>query len=74
MDQAIGIALAGGPHLVCCGLPLLLLSGGSLAFLIPSWPVATGIIAALGVIGLGWHLRLRSCITCPPPSPQGGSA
>lgn len=73
MDKTIGMALLGGLHLICCGLLLLLLSDGSLAFPMPSWPVAIGIIAALGVIGLGWHLRRRSCASCPLPSPRGSA-
>ncbi|HSH81300.1 MAG TPA: hypothetical protein VLA19_22435 [Herpetosiphonaceae bacterium] len=51
-------------HFVCCGLPLLLLSGVSLAFLAPYWPVAAGILAVLGGIGFVWYLR-RGCATCP---------
>ncbi len=51
-------------HFVCCGLPLLLLSGVSLAFLAPLWPVAAGVLAVLGVVGFVWYLR-RGCATCP---------
>lgn len=51
-------------HLLCCGIPLLLLSGMSLAFLAPSWPVAGGILAVIGVIGFVWYLK-RGCATCP---------
>lgn len=51
-------------HFVCCGLPLLLLSGVSLATLFPSWPVIGGIVAVLGVVGFVWYLR-KGCATCP---------
>lgn len=51
-------------HFVCCGLPLLLLSGVSLAFLAPLWPVAATVLAVLGVVGFVWYLR-RGCATCP---------
>lgn len=51
-------------HLVCCGIPLLLLSGVSLAFLAPSWPFIGGAFAVLGVIGFAWYLK-RGCPTCP---------
>jgi hypothetical protein len=51
-------------HFVCCGLPLLLFSGVSLAFLAPYWPVAAGIFAMLGGIGFVWYIR-RGCATCP---------
>ncbi len=33
------VALLAVLHLLCCGLPLLLLSGVSMAFLRPTWPV-----------------------------------
>ena len=67
-DEATGMVLVAVLHLVGCGLPLFLLSGGSLAFLAPSWPVAVGIVAALGTIGLGWQLHRRGCGACPGPS------
>lgn len=42
-------------HVVCCGLPLLLLSGVSLAFLSPTWPKAAIALAILGLIGFIWY-------------------
>lgn len=51
-------------HILCCGVPLLLLSGASLAFLVPLWPVAGAILAVVGVIGFAWYLK-RGCATCP---------
>lgn len=51
-------------HILCCGVPLLLLSGVSLAFLVPLWPVAGAILAVVGVIGFAWYLK-RGCATCP---------
>lgn len=51
-------------HIICCGVLLLLLSGVSLAFLVPLWPVAGAILAVVGVIGFAWYLK-RGCATCP---------
>ncbi|MDZ4365438.1 MAG: hypothetical protein U0987_00140 [Afipia sp.] len=51
-------------HILCCGVPLLLLSGISLAFLVSLWPVASTILAVVGVIGFARYLR-RGCATCP---------
>lgn len=51
-------------HLLCCGIPLLLLSGVSLAFLVPTWPVVGAILAVVGIIGFIWYLK-RGCPTCP---------
>lgn len=50
-------------HLLCCGIPLLLLSGVSLAFLVPSWPIIGVVVAVIGVIGFIWYLK-RGCATC----------
>lgn len=51
-------------HFLCCGVPLLILSGVSLAFLRPAWPVMGGILAVFGIVGFIWYLR-RGCATCP---------
>jgi hypothetical protein len=51
-------------HLLCCGIPLLLLSGVSLAFLAPHWPLIGLGLAVLGVVGFIWYLW-RGCATCP---------
>lgn len=51
-------------HLMCCGIPLLILSGISLGFLFPHWPVIAVVLAAVGVIGFAWYLK-RGCATCP---------
>lgn len=53
-------------HFVCCGLPLLLLSGVSLAFIAPFWPFIGGGIAALAFSAflrrrVRRSPRLRSC-------------
>lgn len=50
-------------HLLCCGIPLLLLSGVSLAFLAPHWPVIGVALAVLGAVGFVWYLK-RGCATC----------
>lgn len=59
-----GVALFAVLHLLCCGLPLLLLSGVSLATLWSKWPLIAGGLAILGVIGFVWYLK-RGCATCP---------
>lgn len=51
-------------HVLCCGLPLLLLSGVSLATIFPSWPVIGVVLAMLGVVGFVWYLR-KGCASCP---------
>lgn len=51
-------------HLLCCGVPLLLLSGISLAtFFKSNTAIAIG-LAVLGVVGFIWYLK-RGCATCP---------
>lgn len=62
--RGVAFLILAATHFVCCGLPLLLLSGVSLAFLAPYWPVAAGILAVLGAVGFVWYLR-RGCATCP---------
>lgn len=57
------VTFLAGLHVLCCGLPLLLLSGVSLATIFPSWPVIGGIIAVLGFAGFVWYLR-NGCATC----------
>lgn len=47
-------------HFVCCGLPLLLLSGVSLAFLIPSPPVL-GLLVFAVVAFAFLRIRARRC-------------
>lgn len=51
-------------HLLCCGIPLLILSGVSLGFLFPRWPVIAVVLAAVGVFGFVWYMK-RGCATCP---------
>lgn len=63
-ESTLPIVLFAGLHLLCCGIPLLLLSGVSLAFLVPDWPVVGGVVAVIGVIGFIWYLK-RGCATCP---------
>lgn len=63
-ESTLSIALFAGLHLLCCGIPLLLLSGVSLVFLVPSWPVVGSVAAVIGVIGFIWYLK-RGCATCP---------
>ncbi len=51
-------------HLLCCGIPLLILSGVSLSTLWERGPYLAGVIAVLGVIGFVWYMK-RGCATCP---------
>lgn len=44
---------------VCCALPLLLLSGISLAALVPSWRVVGVVMAVIGGVGVIWYLKRR---------------
>lgn len=58
------VALFTALHLLCCGLPLLLFSGVSFAFLAPKWPYIGATVAVLGIVGFAWY-RKRRCSTCP---------
>lgn len=51
-------------HLLCCGLPLLLLAGVSFTFVSPVWPIAGGGLIVLGIVGFIWYAK-RGCATCP---------
>jgi hypothetical protein len=51
-------------HMLCCGVPLLLLSAVSLQFLVPWWPLVGVTLMVLGVVGFIWYLK-RGCATCP---------
>ena len=46
-------------HSLCCAIPALVLSGVSLAFLAPVFPILGGTLAVLGLIGLAWYLKGR---------------
>lgn len=60
----LGFILFAGLHLLCCGLPLLLLTGVSFKFVSPMWPVAGVVLMALGIVGFIWYAK-RGCATCP---------
>ncbi len=60
----IGIIGFAALHLLCCGIPILLLSGMSLTFLAPHWPLIGGVLAVLGLVGFVWYLK-HGCATCP---------
>ena len=51
-------------HLLCRGIPLLVLSGVSLGVLFPKWPVFAVLLAVVGMVGFVWYLK-RGCATCP---------
>lgn len=57
------MALVAVLHLLCCGIPLLILSGVSLGFVFPQWPVVAVVLAVVGVAGFLWYLK-RGCATC----------
>ena len=63
-ESAAPVVLFAVLHLLCCGLPLLILSGASLGFVLPHWPVIAAVLAAVGVVGFAWCLK-RGCATCP---------
>ncbi len=50
----LGILAFAVLHLLCCGIPLLLASGFSLAFLKPHWPVLGVAIAVMSIVGFAW--------------------
>jgi uncharacterized membrane protein YqjE len=51
-------------HLLCCGIPLLLLAGISFTFVWPTWPVIGSVLMVLGIVGFIWYMK-RGCATCP---------
>ncbi len=56
-------------HLICCGLPLLLLSGVSLAFVSSASFVLGSLLLVLSVVGLIWYIK-RGCAACPTSGGQ----
>lgn len=54
----LGFALL---HLLCCGIPLLLLSGVSVSFLAPYWPWVGAAVAALALADFTWHRSSCGC-------------
>jgi len=58
--MAIIFAALTALHFVCCGVPLLLLSGVSLAFIVPFWPLIGGGMAALALASFLWMRVTRS--------------
>jgi hypothetical protein len=62
--SGFGVALFAVLHFLCCGIPLLILSGVSPAFLRPAWPVIGSLLAVLGTAGFIWRLK-RGCATYP---------
>jgi uncharacterized membrane protein YqjE len=69
-DLRKGFWLFAGLHLLCCGIPLLLLTGVSFTFVWPTWPVIGSVLMVLGIIGFVWYIK-RGCATCPRN--EGGS-
>ena len=69
--MALTIIVLGALHALCCGLPLLLLSGVSLTAILPTSPISGVILAVLGLVGLGWHLQ-KGCAKRPGTAMQCG--
>lgn len=44
--------------LLCCALPFLLVSGVSLAFIQPYWPLVGAVVAVAGVVGFVWYVAV----------------
>lgn len=66
--MGFAVTLIAGLHVLCCGLPLLLLSGVSLAAIFPAWPVLGAILALLGIVGFIWYLRKGSAACSGNPN------
>lgn len=62
--MALTIVVLSVLHALCCGLPLLFLSGVSLTTILPTSPMIGGILALLGLAGFVWHRKKRAA-TCP---------
>ncbi len=63
-NATLGFLVFAGLHLLCCGIPLLLLAGVSFTFVSPVWPIAGAALIGLGIVGFIWYLK-RGCATCP---------
>lgn len=61
--MGLTIAFMGALHALCCGLPLLLLSGVSLTTLLPISSMTGGILALLALASFVWH-RKKSNAAC----------
>lgn len=61
--MALTIVALSALHALCCGLPLLLLSGVSLTTILPISPMVGGILALLGLAVFVWH-RKKNSATC----------
>lgn len=60
---ATGLWLFVGLHILCCGIPLLLLAGVSFSVAWPTWPAVGGVLMVLGIVGFVWYMR-RGCAAC----------
>ncbi len=65
--MALTIVLLSALHALCCGLPLLLLSGVSLTTILSTSPMIGGILALLGLAGFVWY-RKKGGAPCPANS------
>lgn len=61
--MGFAVVLIAGLHVLCCGLPLLLLSGVSLATIFPLWPVLGAVLALIGIVGFVRYRR-KGCSAC----------
>ena len=62
--MGFAVTLIAGLHVLCCGLLLPLITGVSLATILPSLPVIGAIAVLLGIVGFIWFVRKGSA-TCP---------
>ena len=67
--MALTIIALGTLHALCCGLPLLLLSGVSLTTIFPASPLVGGTLALFGLAGIVWY-RKQSRGSCLQGSGQ----
>ena len=58
-----GVWLFAIAHMLCCGVPLLILSGVSIFTLLKTHVIISISLALLGIIGFIWYLK-RGCATC----------
>jgi predicted Rdx family selenoprotein len=55
--MALTIIVLGTLHALCCGLPLLVLSGVSLTTIFPTSPMIGGGLALIGLVVFVWHRK-----------------
>ena len=64
--MGFAVMLIAGLHVLCCGLPLLLLSGVTLATISPSSPMLGAILGLIGVVAF-FRYRTGSVVRAAEP-------